>query len=104
MLAGRYKLPGADNMFRDQFNRFWLSNDFANASKIAALSPGETIRNAETIAKFKALPSAPNSPAPILVYFQTILEKTALNRLESVELCGPLLAQNKKNYIENWLE
>jgi len=30
------------------------------------------------------------------------LEKGKLNQLESVELAKPILASNRKNFIENW--
>lgn len=52
-MAGRYKLPGADNIFVEQFNRLLVAGDIANAAKIAASAPGTLLRNPETIAKFK---------------------------------------------------
>lgn len=55
-LASRYKLPGVDNMFVDQFNRLLVAGDVVNASKIAASAPGTLLRNPETIAKFKQIP------------------------------------------------
>lgn len=55
-LASRYKLPGADNMFVDQFNKALMVQDAATAAKIAASAPGTLLRNPESIAKFKQLP------------------------------------------------
>ena len=52
-LASRYKLPGVDNMFVEQFNRLLVAGDVTNAAKIAASAPGTLLRNPETIAKFK---------------------------------------------------
>jgi clathrin heavy chain len=46
----------------------------------------------------------PGQPQPILIYFLTLLEKGTLNKMESMELCGPVLQQGKKNFVENWLK
>lgn len=36
LLAGRYHLPGLDNMFVEQFNRFLAQSDYKNAAQIAS--------------------------------------------------------------------
>jgi len=101
-LAGRYSLPGVDNIFLGQFNNFIISGDYANAAKIASMSPGTLLRNAETINKFKGLPQIPGQPQPLLIYFQKLLEKGKLNKLETIELCGPVLAQGKIDLVKTW--
>lgn len=40
----------------------------------------------------------------MLIYFQTLLEKGGLNKVESLELVGPMLAQNRKNFVEDWIK
>ena len=80
-LASRYNFPGVDNIFLGQFNNFIINGDYANASKIASMSPGTLLRNAETINKFKGLPQMPGQPQPLLIYFQKLLEKGKLNKL-----------------------
>jgi clathrin heavy chain len=45
-IAGRYNLPGLENIFLGQFNNFIISGDYANAAKIASMSPGTLLRNA----------------------------------------------------------
>lgn len=72
-IAGRYNLPGVDNIFMNQFNNFLISGDYANAAKIASMSPGTLLRNQETIQKFKGLPQTPGQPQPLLLYFQKLL-------------------------------
>ena len=72
-LAGKYNLPGVDNMFMSQFNNYLVNGDYANAAKIASMSPGTLLRNQETINKFKSLPQAPGQPQPLLIYFQKLL-------------------------------
>ena len=42
--------------------------------------------------------------APILIYFNALLQTTKLNAIESVELARPVIAQNKLNLIENWIK
>lgn len=102
-IAGRYKLPGVDNMFIEQFNALLISGDYAGAAQIAAQSPGALIRNQETIQKFKNLPPMPNQPQPLLIYFQKLLERGRLNKLETLELCVPVLSQGKIDLVSNWV-
>jgi len=101
-LASRYSLPGVDNLFLGQFNNFIVNGDYANAAKIASMSPGTLLRNADTINKFKGLPQIPGQPQPLLIYFQKLLEKGKLNKLETIELCGPVLAQGKIDLVKTW--
>lgn len=83
-LAGRYNLPGLETMFVNQFNNYLVQGDYANAAKIASMSPGTLLRNQETIQKFKTLPQAPGQPQPLLIYFQKLLEKGKLTKLETL--------------------
>lgn len=101
-LAVRFKLPGVENLMVEQFNRLLISGDFAGAAKVAASSPGTTIRNADTINKFKQIQGPPGT-SPLLVYFQTLLEKGTLNKAESLELTALMLNQNRKNFVEEWV-
>ena len=101
-LAGRYNLPGVDNMFLSQFNNYLVNGDYANAAKIASMSPGTLLRNQETINKFKGLPQAPGQPQPLLIYFQKLLEKGKLTEHETIELCTPVLGQGRVELVKNW--
>jgi clathrin heavy chain len=101
-IAGRYNLPGVDNMFLNQFNNYLVNGDYANAAKIASMSPGTLLRNSETIQKFKNLPQIPGQPQPLLLYFQKLLEKGKLTKLETMELCTPVLAQGRIELVKNW--
>lgn len=67
------------------------------------MSPGTLLRNADTINKFKGLPQVPGQPQPLLIYFHKLLEKGKLNQLETIELCGPVLAQGKIDFVRNWV-
>lgn len=102
-MAQRYSLPGAENLFLAQFNKLFGTGDYKGAAKIAREAPGDTLRNNETIAKFKSVQAA-SGPPPILVYFSTLLETTKLNAVESVELVRPVIAQGKMNLIEDWIK
>ena len=101
-LAQRYSLPGAENLFMAQFNKLFGTGDYKGAAKIAREAPGDTLRNTDTINKFKSVQAA-SGPPPILVYFSTLLETTKLNAIESLELVKPVLAQGKKQVIEDWI-
>lgn len=87
----------------EQFNRLLIGGDFAGAAKVAASSPGSTIRNNDTINKFKQIQGPPGT-SPLLVYFQTLLEKGTLNKVESIELSNLMLSQNRKNFVEEWVK
>jgi clathrin heavy chain len=102
-MAQRYSLPGAENLFVAQFNKLFGTGDYKGAAKIAREAPGDTLRNNDTISKFKSVQAA-SGPPPILVYFSTLLETTKLNAIESLELVKPVLAQGKKQVIEDWIK
>jgi len=44
-LASRFKLPGADEIFLQQFNMSLASNDYAGAARAARDAPGDLLRN-----------------------------------------------------------
>lgn len=102
-IAGRYNLPGVDNIFLGQFNNFIVNGDYQNAAKIASMSPGTLLRNEQTIQKFKSFPQMPGQPQPLLIYFQKLLERGKLNKLETLELCGPVIGQGKIDLVRNWV-
>lgn len=102
-LAIRNGLPGAEQYFVQRFNTFMMNGQHKEAAEVVANSPGNILRNKETIEKFKALPKQPNQPYPLIQYFFVILEKCKLNELESLEICSVVLTQNKKQFIEDWI-
>jgi clathrin heavy chain len=61
------------------------------------------LRNQKTIQLFQSVPPQPGQPAPILQYFQVLLEKGKLNATESLELIRPVLQQGRKELLEKWL-
>lgn len=102
-LAQRHSLPGADDLFSARFDSLFGSGDYKGAAMIARDAPGTSLRNMDTINKFKTVQGPPGTPSPILVYFSTLLETTKLNEIESVELVKPVLSQGKKNLVEDWI-
>uniref|UniRef100_A0A914HD52 Clathrin heavy chain n=1 Tax=Globodera rostochiensis TaxID=31243 RepID=A0A914HD52_GLORO len=52
---------------------------------------------------FNVAPPQGKGPAPLLIYFTTLLEQGSLNKYESLELCRPVLAQGKKQIVEKWI-
>ena len=91
-LAQKFGLSGADDMFMLMFNQKLAAADYAGAANVAKDAPGTLLRNVDTINRFKALPQQPGAPAPILVYFNTLLQSVKLNEIESVELAKPVIA------------
>jgi clathrin heavy chain len=101
-LAKRGNLPGAEGLVVQQFQRLYAAGQYKEAAELAADSPQGVLRTGETIESFKRVPAQPGQTSPLLVYFGTILTKSALNPLESVELGRLVMAQNKKQLLDNW--
>ena len=97
-------LSGAGDMFKQEFERLMSQQNYAGAAKLAAKTPGDDLRNADTIARFQALPTVQGQPSPLLQYFSALLECGKLNAIESIELVRPVLQQNKKHLLEKWLK
>lgn len=101
-LAKRGNLPGAEGLVVQQFQRLYAEGKYKEAAELAADSPQGALRTKETIEAFKRVPAQPGQTSPLLVYFGTILTKSALNPLESVELGRLVMGQNKKQLLDNW--
>ncbi|PBP22624.1 clathrin heavy chain [Diplocarpon rosae] len=103
-LASRAGLPGADNLYAQQFEQLLNSGNYSDAAKIAANSPRGFLRTPQTIEKFKACPAVPGQLSLILQYFGILLDKGSLNKHETLELVRPVLAQNRKHLLEKWMK
>eukprot|EP00746_Dinoflagellata_sp_MGD_P128868 gnl/MRDRNA2_/MRDRNA2_63153_c0_seq1.p1 gnl/MRDRNA2_/MRDRNA2_63153_c0~~gnl/MRDRNA2_/MRDRNA2_63153_c0_seq1.p1 ORF type:complete len:1693 (+),score=391.73 gnl/MRDRNA2_/MRDRNA2_63153_c0_seq1:1-5079(+) len=103
-LARRFGLPGADELFTAQFQRFFQSGDYKNAARIAAQAKQGSIRSEATIQMFKNIQAQPGQTSPILQYFSTLLEYGKLNAMESLELVRPVVQQGRREFIEKWLK
>jgi len=102
-LARRFRLPGADELFQQQFNRFFASGDYKNAALVVAQCKGGALRTAATIQQFKSV-KGDGGTTPLLHYFSTLLEYDKLNALESIELMRPVVAQQRRELVEKWLK
>jgi clathrin heavy chain len=103
-LASRAGLPGADGLYQQQFENLCAQGNFQEAAKIAANSPRGFLRTPQTIEKFKHVPQTSGQLSVILQYFGILLDKGSLNKVESIELVRPVLAQNRKHLLEKWLK
>lgn len=103
-LASRAGLPGADSLYQQQFENLCVQGNFQEAAKIAANSPRGFLRTPQTIEKFKQVPQPSGQLSVILQYFGILLDKGSLNKVESIELVRPVLAQNRKHLLEKWLK
>ena len=102
-LASRAGLPGADNLYQQQFETLFGQGNYSEAAEVAANSPRGFLRTPETISRFKGVPQQTGQLSVILQYFGKLLDKGKLNRYESVELIKPVLAQNRKNLLDKWM-
>lgn len=103
-LASRAGLPGADNLYQQQFENLCAQGNFQEAAKIAANSPRGFLRTPQTIERFKTVPQTSGQLSVILQYFGILLDKGSLNKIESIELVRPVLLQNRKHLLEKWLK
>ncbi|UZJ52670.1 hypothetical protein CBS101457_001990 [Exobasidium rhododendri] len=103
-LASRGDLPGADDLYMQQFHSLFSTGQYGDAAKIAANSPRGILRTTQTIEQFKQVPNQPGTLSPILQYFGILLERGTLNKYESLELAKPVLLQNRKHLLEKWLK
>jgi clathrin heavy chain len=103
-LARRFGLPGADELFQKQFATMFASGDYKGAATVAAQCKSGMLRTPATIQQFKSVQGPPGQPSPILAYFSTLLEYGKLNALESVELCRPVVQQQRAELVEEWLK
>ena len=102
-LASRAGLPGADDLYRNQFEVLLSQGNYQEAARVAADSPRGFLRTPETIQRFKNAGQGTGQLSVILQYFGLLLDKGKLNKYESVELTRPVLAQNRKNLLEKWM-
>ncbi|KAN0035940.1 hypothetical protein ACTA71_005234 [Dictyostelium dimigraforme] len=102
-MACKNNLPGAEGLLTTQFERYFQQGQYKEAAKVAADSPGTILRNLQTIQKFQSIPPIPDQSSALLQYFGMLLEKGKLNKVESLELVRPVLAQGKKQILEKWL-
>ncbi|KAF2671232.1 clathrin heavy chain [Microthyrium microscopicum] len=103
-LASRAGLPGAESLYDQKFTTLMNSQQYFEAAKVAANSPGGFLRTAQTIERFKSVPVQPGSLSIILQYFGMLLDKGSLNKHETLELVRPVLQQNRKHLLEKWLK
>ena len=97
-MAARFNLPGAENIFMTAFKTFMQNGNYQEAAKIVAQTPGDTLRNINTINMFRQLQG---NPQPILIYFQTMMSQGKLNKVESVEMAKPLVQQGRMDILNN---
>lgn len=102
-VAGRLNLPGAENLYAQEFERLIGARDVVGAAKLVA-SSGTALRTPATIARFQQIPAEPGSPQPVFQYFSTLLESGRLNEQESLELAKPVLQQGRPQLMEKWLK
>ena len=102
-MASRAGLPGADNLYAQQFEQAFASGQYQDAAKLAANSPRGFLRTPQTTQRFQGLPAQGGGLTPHLQYFGILLDKGSLNRQESIELGRLVLSQQRKHLIEKWL-
>ncbi|KRX38700.1 Clathrin heavy chain 1 [Trichinella sp. T9] len=102
--AARCDLPGAEDLFVRKFTTLFNEQRYSEAAEIAAVAPKFILRTPQTIQKFQQVSKETAGANAILQYFAILLEKSRLNKFETIELCRPVLLQNRVQLIEKWLK
>ncbi|KAI0987660.1 hypothetical protein GJ496_003725 [Pomphorhynchus laevis] len=102
--AMRNNVQGVDNLFIDKFESLIQSENYTEAARVAATAPNNILRTMQTVQRFQSVAVPTGQASPLVVYFITLLETSKLNKFESIELCRPVVNQNKTNMIEKWLK
>lgn len=103
LMATRYNLPGADDIFKQQFVQLVGAGNTAQAVKVAAEAPNGVLRTQETVA---ALHSLQGTPPPVLQYYSALLKKGPLKDFESVGLVQLVIASGApaaQKHIKDWI-
>jgi clathrin heavy chain len=103
-LASRNGFPGAEKLFTEHFFELFQDGKYREAALVAADSPAGSLRGADTIARFKQIPAGDDGRSPLLTYFQALLERGKLNKIEAIELAMQMAAKNSINLLEKWLQ
>ncbi|XP_073724195.1 clathrin heavy chain 1 [Misgurnus anguillicaudatus] len=103
-MAIRSDLSGAEELLVHKFNTLFSQGNYTEAARVAAAAPRGVLRTAETIHRFQSAPPQGGRPSPLLQYFGVLLDRGQLNKLESLELCRPVLEQGKTQLLEKWLK
>jgi len=99
-MAKRHNLPGAENIFKQQFQRLIQGGRLEEAMELAASSPQGILRNMETIQLLQSVEQGKG----LLQYFQLLLKKGKLNTIESIELSRLVLAKGGIDHIKGWIK
>lgn len=103
-LAGRAGLPGAENLYAQHFEQLLGSGQYTEAARVAATSPNGLLRVPATILRLKSVQTPPGEVSPLLTYFSTLLDNDKLNEVESLDLAGTVLQQNRTPLLEKWFK
>ncbi|XP_040859504.1 clathrin heavy chain 2 [Ochotona curzoniae] len=103
-LAVRNNLAGAEDLFMRKFSALFAQGNYTEAARVAATAPKGILRTNDTISKFRSIPTQPGQPSPLFQYFGVLLDHGQLNKLESLEICHPVLQQGRKHLLEKWLK
>ncbi|GCA62156.1 clathrin, heavy chain [Kipferlia bialata] len=99
-LAAKAGLQGANELFVSQFERHFSSGNYNEAIDAVLGAPPTVLRNRNTLQRFR---SAPDQTATFR-YFHKLMETSALEDYESVELARLILQQGKKELLKRFID
>lgn len=104
-LATKAKLGGAEDLFREQFDRMFNSRNYMEAAQLV-LSSGPNLRTEAMMQRFYNEPGAPGQAPPILIYFNVLTQQpgSTLTEYESITLAKILLNQSKFDILNSFYD
>ena len=103
-IASRLNLPGATDLYLQEFTRLVAANDVMGAAQIASKAPNNMLRTPDTINRFQGMQGEVGQPQPVFQYFYVLLEKGPLQNFETMELVRPVVAQGRTELVSKWLD
>ncbi len=101
-------VTGARQVLETQFQTLFQSGQYKQAAELVLETGTDGLRTRQTLQLFQTATAAPGQPAPMLVYFQTLMadrngQPGALLDFESVEIARPMVEQGKTAVLEQWI-
>ncbi|KAK1935936.1 clathrin heavy chain [Babesia divergens] len=103
-LATRFGFPGSESLIMRSFEDYFSRKDYKQAALLVATLKSGALRTPEIMNRFINAPVSPGQSSPALHYFSVLLEQGRLTSQESLELVRPVVAQDRKELIKQWLD
>ncbi|XP_028400608.1 clathrin heavy chain linker domain-containing protein 1-like [Dendronephthya gigantea] len=95
--------------YMDKFEQLFTSGCYEEAATVAATSPQDILRTAQTFERFKEEPTQPGETSPLLNYCEAVIANSSnpgqkgLNAAESMDAVIRAFEENRRDLVVHWL-